>query len=133
MPEFGRTSIARLNTCHPLIQLVARKVIKTYDITVVCGWRDKESQIVAFQTGKSTVSWPKSKHNNMFENKPYSLAIDLAPWINNGIPWNDIGEFKHMAGRVLQAAEDLGIDLEWGGEWLSIKDYPHFQLIGITT
>ena len=26
------------------------------------------------------------------------------------------------------AAEDIGIPLEWGGDWTSFKDGPHFQL-----
>jgi peptidoglycan L-alanyl-D-glutamate endopeptidase CwlK len=27
-----------------------------------------------------------------------------------------------------QAAMDLGVQIEWGGDWTSFKDGPHFQL-----
>jgi peptidoglycan L-alanyl-D-glutamate endopeptidase CwlK len=27
-----------------------------------------------------------------------------------------------------RAAKDLGIDLEWGGDWKSFPDAPHWQL-----
>ncbi len=27
-----------------------------------------------------------------------------------------------------QAAEELGVEIVWGGDWVTIKDGPHFQL-----
>ena len=126
MPKFGNTSKGRLNTCHPYLQLILNKVIQTYDCTILCGFRAELGQNTAFEAGKSMLAWPESKHNNMLGYKPYSLAIDVGPW---PLDWDDIDEFKHLGGRILQAADCLGIPLVWGGNWTTFKDYPHYQLI----
>ena len=127
MPSFGYTSKSRLSTCHPLIQLVCNRIIETYDITIVQygGFRTAAEQQRLFERGASKVEWPDSKHNNTFEGRPYSLAVDIGPW---PLDWDNLPEFHHMAGRVLQAADDLGIRLIWGGHWKTFKDYPHFEL-----
>jgi len=127
MPSFGTTSKRRLETCHPLLQLVMDKVIQDYDCTIIRygGFRGEKLQDKLFNDGKSQVKWPDSKHNNEWEGVPYSLAVDVGPWPLN---WEDISEFKHLAGRILQAANDLGIKLNWGGNWKSFKDYPHYEL-----
>lgn len=127
MPKFGTVSKQRLKTCHPLIQLVMNRVIETYDCTILPygGFRSKTEQNKLFEKGRSKVQWPNSKHNNEWEGEPYSLAVDAAPW---PLDWDDIAEFKHLAGRILQASDDLGIKLNWGGNWKSFKDYPHYEL-----
>jgi peptidoglycan L-alanyl-D-glutamate endopeptidase CwlK len=33
-----------------------------------------------------------------------------------------------MADAMKLAAEQLDIPLEWGGDWISFQDGPHFQL-----
>lgn len=33
-----------------------------------------------------------------------------------------------MADAVKAAAAQLNIPVEWGGDWVSLKDGPHFQL-----
>ena len=120
MPSFGTTSKRRLETCHPLLQLVLNRVIQSYDCTIICGHRDRGRQNIAFTEGKSQVKWPDSNHN-----EDPSNAVDVGPWPLN---WEDISEFKHLAGRILQAANDLGIKLYWGGNWKSFKDYPLYEL-----
>ena len=119
MPSFGKTSKKRLKTCHPLIQLIMNKVIEDYDCTILCGYRGLVEQNKAFNTGKSKVMWPDSNHN-----KEPSLAIDVGPW---PLDWKDIAEFKHLAGRILATANIMGIKLNWGGNWKSFIDCPHFQ------
>ncbi|MEY1599168.1 M15 family metallopeptidase [Escherichia coli] len=44
------------------------------------------------------------------------------------MPWNDWSKFRLVADAMLQAGDELGIDVEWGGNWTSFKDGPHFQL-----
>ena len=127
MPSFGTRSKSRLSTCHPLIQLVLNRVIITYDCTILAGWRGKAEQDSLYNSRpqRSQLKWPLSNHNNEFKDEPYSLAVDVGPW---PLDWEDINEFHHLGGRVLQAASDLGIQLIWGGNWESFKDYPHYEL-----
>lgn len=55
-------------------------------------------------------------------------AVDCAPLVNNQIPWNDWSYFKKVADAMIKAAKELGVDIEWGGNWKTFKDGPHFQL-----
>jgi len=104
-----------------------RTVIQDYDFVVVCGYRDEAEQLKAYDAGNSRLLYPKSKHNT----KP-SLAVDIAPYKNGKIPWDDIHAFHELAGRVLETASLLGYPLVWGGHWTSFKDYPHFEIPQLT-
>lgn len=96
---WGRTSKSRIITCNPKLQLFAYELIKwlpkNMDTTVLCGWRDEEAQHIAFHDGASTKIFPDSKHNVMKEGKPYSQAIDLAPY---KIDWQDKLRFARLTG-----------------------------------
>jgi peptidoglycan L-alanyl-D-glutamate endopeptidase CwlK len=51
-------------------------------------------------------------------------AVDLVPY---PLTW-DWDYFYPIADAMKAAARELGIPLEWGGDWKSFKDGPHFQL-----
>lgn len=120
MAKFSERSKQRLETCHPLIQEIMNEAIKEYDFSVLCGVRDKEEQDRVFNQGYSKVQYPNSKHN-----KAPSIAIDIIPY---PIDWNNIERFKDLSKIVLKIAEMLEIKLNWGGNWKSFKDYPHYEL-----
>ena len=120
MAKFGKRSLSNLETCHPSIQKVLSEAIKYFDFSVLCGYRNQEDQDKAYSDGFSKVKFPNGKHNT----NP-SLAVDIAPYPIN---WDDISRFHFMAGVILTVANQLNIELEWGGNWKSFKDYPHFQL-----
>lgn len=120
MYSFGKSSKRRLATLHPDLQRVLNGAIKIYNFSIICGHRGKKAQNEAFEDDKSTKRWPDSRHNSL-----PSEAVDIAPW---PIDWNNVEEFFYMAGIVMTVAERLGVELEWGGRFKSIKDCPHFQL-----
>lgn len=93
---------------------------RTFDFTVVCGHRGEASQEAAFAAGKSTKHWPDSRHNTI-----PSTAVDLAPYPAD---WNDRLGFAKLAGYVLAVADELDIEVTWGGDWNTFEDLPHFQL-----
>ena len=129
MPSFGAKSKANLSECHPDLQKVFNKVIKSYDCSVIEGYRGKEEQDAAFHSGKSTLQYPKSKHN-----RQPSLATDVIPY---PVDWDDTKQFYHFAGFVQGIAEEMGIQLRWGGDWnsnrlfedQSFHDLPHYELV----
>lgn len=127
MPRFGKTSKRRLKTCHPYLQLIMNQVIKEKDCTILQygGFRGKKIQNRLVEKGMSKTKYPTSKHNNIFGTKPYSLAVDVGPW---PLDWNDIEDFKELGKIILNKASELGIKLNWGGNWKSFKDYPHYEL-----
>ena len=120
MAKFGKRSRSNLATCHADIQKVLNEAIKYFDFSVICGYRGKKAQNEAYKKGFSKLKFPLGKHNK----KP-SLAVDLAPY---PIDWKDNLRFAFMAGVIMTIADQMGIELEWGGHWKSFKDYPHFQL-----
>lgn len=55
-------------------------------------------------------------------------AVDLAVALpDGGISW-DARDYKLLAMSVKAAASELGVAVEWGGDWASFYDGPHFQL-----
>lgn len=120
MPKFGRRSNLNLCTCHPKLQQLFREVIKHYDCSILCGHRGEDEQNKAFYDGNSKVQYPDSKHNSL-----PSMAVDVAPY---PIDWQNVERFYHFAGYVQCIADQLGIEIEWGGNWTNLKDCPHWQL-----
>lgn len=129
MPSFSKKSLEELSSCDERLQKIFNEVVKYYDCTIICGYRDKEAQDKAFHDGKSKLVYPKSKHNM----RP-SLAVDVVPFPIN---WSDKSRFFHFAGFVLGVACYLNIPLRWGGDFNNDKnfsndtfiDMPHFELI----
>ena len=139
MYGLSEISLKRLATCDKRLQKVFRRVSRKFDIRILCGYRDKEAQERAYLGGNSNLHYPDSNHN-----KQPSLAIDVAPgFMENGrfcIDWKDVKAFSYMAGYALRVAEELKIDMRWGGDWDSdgqvrdnkFQDLPHFEVNELT-
>ena len=106
---FSTRSTKQLETCHKDLQTLFHTVLKTIDCTILNGFRNKNSQLLAYQEGRSKVVWPDSNHN-----KSPSLAVDVVPY---PIDWMDTRRFCLFAGFVLATAESLGVSIRWGGDW----------------
>ena len=134
MYKFSDRSLERLLTCHVDLQKICNIAIQHWDITIVCGFRDKEAQNRAFEEGFSKVVFPNGKHNTFPSN-----AVDVAPWEKSikGIPWNDIDSFKRLGYFMLGIAAGKGIKLRWGADWNKNydtederwNDWPHYELV----
>ena len=113
----GAKSLSKLDGVHPdLVAVVERAIELTeQDFTVLEGLRDIDRQRELVRTGKSTTM--NSRHLT-------GHAVDIAPW---PISW-DWDYFYPIADAMKQAAAELNISLEWGGDWTSFPDGPHYQL-----
>ena len=126
MPKFSRASAHRLATCHKDLRAVCEQLIKTFDFSVTCGHRGKADQDAAYKAGNSKVRFPNSAHNKL-----PSMAVDIVPY---PVDWNDIGRFKEMAAaffavaNLLKERGEITHEFEWGGNWRTLKDYPHFEV-----
>lgn len=129
MYKYGRTSKARLATCHPEIQRLFNELIKDWDVSIICGHRTEAEQTAAVKKGASKTPFPKSKHNSM-----PSIGIDAALY---PIDWNDTGRHYMFVGMVKQKAKDLGINIRCGADWdgdnntddQTFNDLVHFELV----
>ena len=126
MPSFSKTSEKRLQTCHPDIAAVCRELIKQYDFSVLCGHRTKAEQNKAFERGNSRLIYPQSAHN-----KTPSHAVDIVPY---PIDWGNLMRLREMWHRfdalasLMRERGEIESEFEWGGEWNSLKDYPHIEI-----
>lgn len=105
---------------HPdLVKIVRRAAeITSIDFTVTEGLRTvaRQKQLVAAGASRTMRSRHLTGH-----------AIDLAAKVNGTIRW-DWPLYAKLAVAMKTAAEGLGLSVEWGGDWRSFKDGPHFQL-----
>lgn len=136
MTTFSKKSKERLLTCDPRLQRVLEMAIQYTDFTVLCGSRTPDEQFELFKQGRefsngkwvkvgSTVTNIDGKTKKSMHNYTPSKAVDIAPY---PIDWNDLERFKSLAVVIKRCADACGVDLEWGGEWQSFKDFPHFEL-----
>ena len=120
--QLSERSINRLIGVHPdLVKVVKRAIeISEYDFMVVEGLRTTETQ-------KKYVAEGKSKTTNSYHLTGH--AVDLAPLENGTIDWgNKKGQFDAVAKAMKQAAKELNVEIEYGGDWKSFVDKPHFQI-----
>ena len=115
--KLGTRSLQNLSGVHPDLVAVVKLAIEIteQDFSVIEGIRNINRQRELVKAGKSTTM--NSRHLT-------GHAVDIAPW---PISW-EWEEFYPIADAMKQAAEELEIDLEWGGDWKSFPDAPHFQL-----
>lgn len=125
MPTFSAISKERLSACHPELQRLFNNVIKYYDCSILCGYRTRKEQQKVFDSHRSKVIWPFSKHNS----SP-SLAVDVMPYHKQKphIRWEDTLEANVFAYGVFSIARELDIEIVWGGSWKKFKDLPHWEL-----
>lgn len=122
MPSFSTQSAAKLLTCDYALQRLFNEVIKVVDCSIICGNRCKEDQEFAYETGHSKLQWPDSKHNSM-----PSMAVDVMPY---PVDWSDMSRILAFAAIVKELAARGAIDIQWGGDFHTLKDYDHWQLKG---
>ena len=118
--KLGTKSLSNLKGVHPdLVKVVKRAIELTEcDFTITEGLRTKERQAQLLKEKKTTTK--NSRHLT-------GHAVDLAAWVDGTVSWNWDHYYK-IAEAVKQAAKELNISIEWGGEWKSFPDAPHWQL-----
>lgn len=110
----------RLEGVHPdLVKVIeAADEMTPLEFVVTEGVRTlaRQQQLVAAGASKTL----KSRHLT-------GHAVDLAVKVSSEIRW-DWPLYGRLAAVVKEAAAKLKIPVEWGGDWRSFKDGPHFQL-----
>lgn len=122
------TSEKRLKGVHPDLVRVVRRVAKDWKDPetgwiITCGVRTLEEQKVNVAKGASKTM--RSRHIPAANG--YSHAVDFACTIN-GVPKWDWPLYAKLAKAVKAAAKAEKVPVEWGGDWVTWKDGPHFQL-----
>ena len=119
----------RLSGVHSdLVKVVRRAAeLSPVDFVVTEGLRTMEKQRALVARGASQTL--KSRHLT-------GHAVDVAAFIDvdgdgragpKEIRW-DWPLYAQIAAAFKRAAKELNVPIEWGGDWASLKDGPHFQL-----
>lgn len=124
-----------LRTVHPDLRQIIIEAASMYTsgFIVTEGVRSLDKQRALFNSRKSMTM--NSRHLP-HPDDGLSRAVDLAIWIDKDLDKVvDVDElswkfplYKDLADVVKRAAKNLGLSVEWGGDWLTFKDGPHFQL-----
>lgn len=122
MPGFvlGAQSRARLAGVHPdLVSVVERAIgLSLIDFRVTEGVRTMARQKQLMASGATRTL--KSRHLT-------GHAVDLVALVGGTVRW-DWPLYPRLATAMKAAAAELGVPIEWGGDWRTFKDGPHFQL-----
>ncbi|CUJ00055.1 M15 family metallopeptidase [Achromobacter aegrifaciens] len=124
--QLSQRSLTRLVGVHPDLVAVVKMAIErtAVDFTVVEGVRTlaQQREYVARGSSKTMNSFHLPQADGL------GHAVDLAPLVSGSIPWSDWQAFADLAAVVKACAAELGVPVEWGGDWKSFKDGPHFQI-----
>lgn len=126
---FDAASESNIITLIPKAQIEARKFLKitkdnNLDIRILSGTRTYDEQDSLYQHGRNGNTQPivtnarggQSNHN-------FGIAWDIGVFQNGNYMGND-SPYKSFATIVLPLMDSI----EWGGNWIHFKDYPHYQL-----
>ena len=118
--HLSQRSRLNLTGVHPdLVKVVMRALeISPLDFTVIEGLRTIKRQQELFASGASKTL--NSRHLD-------GHAVDIAPYVGGEIRW-DWPLYYKLAKAMKAAAKEVGVPIEWGGDWIRFKDGPHWQL-----
>lgn len=118
--RFSLISKMRLSQVHADLQKVFIRGLELspIDFSIIEGMRTVKRQAQLVESGASKTM--NSRHLT-------GHAIDIAPYVAGKIRW-DWPLFFQIEPAIKQAAKELNVDIEWGGDWKSFKDGPHWQL-----
>lgn len=127
MYKFSKKSLERLNNpkLHPSIKRLMMDAIKTspVDFSIIETVRTVEAQKINVSKGVSKTM--KSRHIPSVNKSGLCEAVDIAPY---PIDWKNIKRFIELSKHIKKTAASLGIKIQYGGDWKTLKDYPHYEL-----
>ncbi len=118
--RFSQRSEKNLAGVKPQLVAVVRRALELSDVDfgITEGLRTEERQKQLVAEGKSQTMNSRHLTGN---------AVDVVAYVGSAISW-DWPLYEQIARAFKQAAAELGIAIEWGGDWKTLKDGPHFQL-----
>ncbi|MGP2976107.1 M15 family metallopeptidase [Serratia marcescens] len=118
--SFSERSKKNLQGVNPALIAVARRALELspVDFGITEGLRTMERQREMLRTRKSQTL--KSRHLT-------GHAVDVVAYLGANISW-EWKYYEQIAAAFKQAGKELGTVIEWGGDWKTLKDGPHFQL-----
>jgi peptidoglycan L-alanyl-D-glutamate endopeptidase CwlK len=109
-----------LRGVHPDLVKVINEALKTtttpFIVTEGLRTATRQKELVAAGASKTLNSRHLTGH-----------AVDIVPVINGKVCWKTPA-FKAPLDAIRAAAKKLKVNVEFGADWRTFKDYPHVQL-----
>ncbi|EIV5186961.1 M15 family metallopeptidase [Serratia marcescens] len=118
--RLSRRSEKNLVGVNAVLVAVVRRALELtpVDFGITEGLRSKERQKQMVAAGASQTM--NSRHLT-------GHAVDVVAYLGANISW-EWKYYEQIAAAFKQAGKELGTVIEWGGDWKTLKDGPHFQL-----
>lgn len=135
---FSQRSKNNLVGIHPDLVRLMNEAIKDspIDFTITDGVRTTQQQRSLYEQGRTkpgaivtNADGVNNKSNHQAKSDGYGYAVDLYPYYNKSVQLNDVKNLRLIANHIKEVAKRLDIGIQWGGDWKTFKDYPHFELI----
>lgn len=119
--KLSARSESRMAGVHKDLVKVVRRAIEITDVDFTVGeglrTQARQRQLVAQGASKTMNSRHLTGH-----------AVDLIALDDDGkVSW-DWPLYHRIAAAMKQAAAEVGVPIEWGGDWKTFPDGPHYQL-----
>lgn len=121
----------KIEDLHPTVREKALKMEKRceaelgIDLVFTSTYRDDESQDALYAIGRTVKGAKVTNAKAGYSWHNFRLAFDVVP-VRNGKPiWKTTGEEGKLWADIGRIGKECG--LEWGGDFKTLKDLPHFQ------
>jgi peptidoglycan L-alanyl-D-glutamate endopeptidase CwlK len=125
LQKFNEESLRVVQGLHPdLLKVVARaSEISGQDFQVVPGSGGMRSEAMQRKLKAKGASRAKLGRHTI------GYAVDLVPTDAMGrVDFKNSAGFDEIMKAMKQASEELGIPVDWGGNWKRLVDKPHYEL-----
>jgi RHS repeat-associated protein len=128
-PTWDISTNRRTRELHPSVSTAARQFINTVEselgiqLRITQGYRSIAEQDALYAQGRTTPGEVVTNARGGESYHNYGLAFDVVEMVNGRANWNT----------TLQNWSRIGVigprfGLEWGGNWTTFVDRPHFQI-----
>lgn len=119
-------SESHIATLHPRAQPYARALVHAaaaqgIAIKVISGTRSYAEQDALYEQGRGRTGPIVTNARGGFSNHNFGIAFDIG--IFDGAGYRPESPLYKVVGSL-----GKGIGLEWGGDWTTIRDEPHFEI-----
>ena len=145
----SEASIEKMKGVHPkLIELMKKAISDSpYDFKIVQGLRTAAYQNELYQQGRTRpgkivtkLDGYNKKSNHQAKADGYGHAVDIAVcghYDQNGnyvkyttdAEMFDNKKLVEISRHVKAVAKEMGLDIVWGGDWKTLYDTPHYELV----
>jgi hypothetical protein len=117
----------KIATLHPKIREKAKQLIdkaknEGIDLLITSGYRTYAEQDELYKQGRTKKGAIVTNAKGGQSNHNFGLAFDVVPVVNGKLDWK-----SKEWNKIGKIGKSLGF--KWGGNWTSIKDYPHFEMM----